>query len=154
MGPYRSSIGCDWRAHRYPQRDMYCLAQRSVRSARTCSSCASSAHSAVGDAGIQVMNEVTLHRGQHTHLTVIDAFFDDQHLTEAVVSGLALHTSVTNSTGGWAITINAYWLDRVLPFCGRSYLTPRDRHFPAHAHSSKKLELPDGRSTGQRLSQT
>lgn len=32
------------------------------------------------------MNEVALHRGQHRHLTVIDAYFDGQHLTEAVVS--------------------------------------------------------------------
>lgn len=40
----------------------------------------------VGDAGWQVMNEVTLHRGRHTHLTVVDAYFDGQHLTEAVVS--------------------------------------------------------------------
>lgn len=32
------------------------------------------------------MNEVTLHRGRHPHLTVVDAYFDNQHLTEAVVS--------------------------------------------------------------------
>lgn len=44
------------------------------------------ADEAVGEAGIQVMNEVALHRGQHRHLTVIDAYFDGQHLTEAVVS--------------------------------------------------------------------
>lgn len=31
------------------------------------------------------MNEVTLHRGRHPHLTVVDAYFDNQHLTEAVV---------------------------------------------------------------------
>jgi hypothetical protein len=40
----------------------------------------------VGDTGWQVMNEVTLHRGRYPHLTVVDAFFDGQHLTEAVVS--------------------------------------------------------------------
>jgi len=34
------------------------------------------------------MNEVTLHRGRHPHLTVVDAYFDNQHLTEAVVSHL------------------------------------------------------------------
>ena len=39
----------------------------------------------VGEAGWQVMNEVTLHRGRHPHLTVVDAFFDGEHLTEAVV---------------------------------------------------------------------
>jgi hypothetical protein len=31
------------------------------------------------------MNEVTLHRGRHPHLTIVDAYFDNQHLTEAVV---------------------------------------------------------------------
>ena len=31
------------------------------------------------------MNEVTLHRGRNPHLTVVDAFFDGEHLTEAVV---------------------------------------------------------------------
>lgn len=31
------------------------------------------------------MNEVALHRGQHRHLNVVDAYFDGQHLTEAVV---------------------------------------------------------------------
>lgn len=31
------------------------------------------------------MNEVTLHRGRHPHLTVVDAYFDGDHLTEAVV---------------------------------------------------------------------
>lgn len=40
----------------------------------------------VGEAGWQVMNEVALHRGRNTHLTVVDTYFDGQHLTEAVVS--------------------------------------------------------------------
>lgn len=40
----------------------------------------------VADEGWQVMNEVTLHRGRHPHLTVVDAYFDGQHLTEATVS--------------------------------------------------------------------
>lgn len=34
------------------------------------------------------MNEVALHRGRNTHLTVVDTYFDGQHLTEAVVSSL------------------------------------------------------------------
>jgi hypothetical protein len=50
----------------------------------------SSADTAVADAGWQVMNEVTLHRGRNTHLTIGDAYFDGQHLTEAVVSGMSL----------------------------------------------------------------
>jgi hypothetical protein len=37
------------------------------------------------------MNEVALHRGRHPHLTVVDAYFDGQHLTEAVVSAAWLH---------------------------------------------------------------
>ena len=41
---------------------------------------------AVGEAGWQVMNEVTIHRGRYPHLTAVDAFFDGEHLTEAVVS--------------------------------------------------------------------
>jgi NADH kinase len=32
------------------------------------------------------MNEVTLHRGRSAHLNRIDAYVDDTHLTEAVVS--------------------------------------------------------------------
>jgi NADH kinase len=42
------------------------------------------------------MNEVTLHRGRNPHLTVVDAYFDGQHLTEAVVSHLPLSTSNTS----------------------------------------------------------
>jgi NADH kinase len=39
------------------------------------------------------MNEVTLHRGRHPHLTIVDAYFDNQHLTEAVVCPSSLeHT--------------------------------------------------------------
>jgi hypothetical protein len=36
------------------------------------------------------MNEVTLHRGRHPHLTVVDAYFDNQHLTEAVVCPISV----------------------------------------------------------------
>nr|XP_031861297.1 uncharacterized protein CI109_003269 [Kwoniella shandongensis]KAA5528369.1 hypothetical protein CI109_003269 [Kwoniella shandongensis] len=58
---------------------------------------------AVGDAGWQVMNEVTLHRGRHGHLTVVDAFFDGQHLTEAVADGLLVSTP----TGSTAYSLSA-----------------------------------------------
>ncbi|WWC66424.1 uncharacterized protein I206_100326 [Kwoniella pini CBS 10737] len=57
----------------------------------------------VGDAGWQVMNEVTLHRGRHAHLTVVDAYFDGQHLTEAVADGLLLSTP----TGSTAYSLSA-----------------------------------------------
>ncbi|KAF8608114.1 ATP-NAD kinase [Ceratobasidium sp. AG-I] len=53
------------------------------------------------DAGVfkplQVMNEITLHRGRSPHLTIIDAFVDDAHLTEAVSDGLIVSTP-TGST--------------------------------------------------------
>jgi NADH kinase len=39
--------------------------------------------------GWQVMNEVALHRGRYPHLSVVDAFVNGQHLTEAVVRRLA-----------------------------------------------------------------
>ncbi|KAK8865848.1 hypothetical protein IAR55_000996 [Kwoniella newhampshirensis] len=58
---------------------------------------------AVGEAGWQVMNEVTLHRGRHAHLTVVDAFFDGQHLTEAVADGLLVSTP----TGSTAYSLSA-----------------------------------------------
>ncbi|CAD6590490.1 MAG: NADH kinase pos5 [Tremellales sp. Tagirdzhanova-0007] len=58
---------------------------------------------AVGDAGWQVMNEVTLHRGRNPHLTVVDTFFDGQHLTEAVADGLLLSTP----TGSTAYSLSA-----------------------------------------------
>ncbi|KIO22651.1 hypothetical protein M407DRAFT_27837 [Tulasnella calospora MUT 4182] len=35
--------------------------------------------------GYQLMNEVTIHRGRSPHLSIMDAFVDGQHLTEAVV---------------------------------------------------------------------
>lgn len=31
------------------------------------------------------MNEVALHRGRYPHLSVVDAYVNSQHLTEAVV---------------------------------------------------------------------
>lgn len=34
----------------------------------------------------QVMNELALHRGRYAHLTVLDVFLDDDHLTQAIVS--------------------------------------------------------------------
>nr|XP_019049143.1 NADH kinase [Kwoniella bestiolae CBS 10118]OCF28073.1 NADH kinase [Kwoniella bestiolae CBS 10118] len=56
-----------------------------------------------GEAGWQVMNEVTLHRGRHAHLTVVDAYFDGQHLTEAVADGILLSTP----TGSTAYSLSA-----------------------------------------------
>lgn len=46
--------------------------------------------------GWQVMNEVSLHRGRHPHLTVVDTYFDGQHLTEAVVSTHSPVSSLRN----------------------------------------------------------
>ncbi|KAG8681119.1 NADH kinase pos5 [Ceratobasidium sp. 395] len=41
-------------------------------------------HDEDGGAPLQAMNEITLHRGRSPHLTIINAFVDDAHLTEAV----------------------------------------------------------------------
>jgi NADH kinase len=41
--------------------------------------------------GWQVMNEVSIHRGRYPHLSVVDAYVDGEHLTEAVVSRLSSH---------------------------------------------------------------
>ncbi|KAI8976073.1 ATP-NAD kinase-like domain-containing protein [Pilobolus umbonatus] len=51
----------------------------------------------------QVMNEVTLHRGRYPHLTTIDCFVDDQHLTECVADGLIVSTP----TGSTAYSLSA-----------------------------------------------
>lgn len=40
------------------------------------------------------MNEVTLHRGRHSHLAVVDVFVDDEFLTESVVSRHAIRLLV------------------------------------------------------------
>ncbi|KAG8894138.1 hypothetical protein FRB99_001486, partial [Tulasnella sp. 403] len=58
----------------------------------------------------QLMNEVTLHRGRCPHLTIIDAFVDGQHLTEAVADGLIVSTPTGStayslSSGGPIITV-------------------------------------------------
>ncbi|KZT23584.1 ATP-NAD kinase [Neolentinus lepideus HHB14362 ss-1] len=51
----------------------------------------------------QVMNEVSLHRGQSPHLNTVDLFVDGQHLTEAVSDGLILSTP----TGSTAYSLSA-----------------------------------------------
>ncbi|KAG8773441.1 NADH kinase pos5 [Ceratobasidium sp. 428] len=54
-------------------------------------------HDEDGGAPLQAMNEITLHRGRSPHLTIINAFVDDAHLTEAVSDGLIVSTP-TGST--------------------------------------------------------
>ncbi|CAO3595832.1 unnamed protein product [Absidia cylindrospora] len=55
----------------------------------------------VGDR--QVMNEVTLHRGRYPHLTSIDCYVDNHHLTECVADGLIVSTP----TGSTAYSLSA-----------------------------------------------
>lgn len=57
----------------------------------------SSSSSFSSSRGWQVLNEVALHRGRSPHLTVVDAYVNGQHLTEAVADGLILATP-TGST--------------------------------------------------------
>ncbi|ORX34286.1 ATP-NAD kinase-like domain-containing protein [Kockovaella imperatae] len=57
----------------------------------------------VGESGWQVMNEVAIHRGRHPHLNVVDAYFDGEHLTEAVADGILLSTP----TGSTAYSLSA-----------------------------------------------
>ena len=55
----------------------------------------SSRESAASDTvakGNQALNEVTLHRGLHPHLTRIETYVDGQYLTEAIVSLLPRYT--------------------------------------------------------------
>ncbi|ELU36758.1 NADH kinase [Rhizoctonia solani AG-1 IA] len=54
-------------------------------------------HDAGARSRLLAMNEVALHRGGSPHLTRIDSFVDDTHLTEAVADGLIVSTP-TGST--------------------------------------------------------
>ncbi|KAL9937555.1 hypothetical protein V8E36_003964 [Tilletia maclaganii] len=55
------------------------------------------------DDEIHLMNEVALHRGASPHLTIIDAFVNGQHLTEAIADGLIVSTP----TGSTAYSLSA-----------------------------------------------
>ncbi|KAJ9096717.1 hypothetical protein QFC21_004987 [Naganishia friedmannii] len=72
--------------------------------------------------GWQVMNEVALHRGRYPHLSVVDAFVNGQHLTEAVADGLILatptgSTAYSLSSGGPIAhpSINSFLLTPIAP---------------------------------------
>ncbi|KAK0530497.1 NADH kinase pos5 [Tilletia horrida] len=55
------------------------------------------------DEEVHLMNEVALHRGASPHLTIIDAFVNGQHLTEAIADGLIVSTP----TGSTAYSLSA-----------------------------------------------
>jgi hypothetical protein len=90
------------------------------------------------------MNEVALHRGRHPHLTVVDAFFNDQHLTEAVVGSVT--TSVL-TPGRWIATINAYRIDSLLALSGWPHCPPSAGLLPANSYCTSKSELPYAHAT-------
>ncbi|GJJ08458.1 hypothetical protein Clacol_002676 [Clathrus columnatus] len=54
-------------------------------------------------AGLQVMNEVVLHRGRSPHLSIVDVLVDGVHLTEAFADGLIVSTP----TGSTAYSLSA-----------------------------------------------
>lgn len=104
------------------------------------------------------MNEVALHRGRHPHMTVIDAFVNGQHLTEAIVrcpSALTKAARCENhlaepllcglpTTVRWPDHRDTYRLYRLLPLCWRSYRAPFGSISGAHAHLPTLSELPHG----------
>jgi len=53
----------------------------------------------------QVMNEIALHRGSSPHLNTIDIFVDGQHLTEAVVRGIATIFRPTTTKNEFSLTV-------------------------------------------------
>lgn len=77
------------------------------------------------------MNEVTLHRGRHPHLTVVDAYFDNQHLTEAVV-----HTLFSSSRTQLIFRLMGYYFRHRLDL-PHTPSRPVDRyHIPKQMHFS------------------
>ena len=86
------------------------------------------------------MNEVALHRGRHPHLTVVDAYFDGQRLTEAVVCSLLRPTAgfrlllMLIRTGRWPPGVYSDRIHRLLTLRRRSPLSSRNRRVPPHSH--------------------
>lgn len=91
------------------------------------------------------MNEVTLHRGRNPHLTVVDAFFDNQHLTEAVVCRVRQCTrrAILTLPGGRTPAFYTHRLYCVLSICRRPDIAPRDRRVLAHADCTTIPQLQD-----------
>jgi hypothetical protein len=54
------------------------------------------------------MNEIALHRGSSPHLNTIDIFVDGQHLTEAVVRGIATIFRPTTTENEFSLTASLY----------------------------------------------
>ncbi|CEH16328.1 related to pos5-mitochondrial nadh kinase [Ceraceosorus bombacis] len=73
---------------------------------------------------VHLMNEVALHRGREPHLTMIDAFVDGRHLTQAISDGLIIatptgSTAYSLSAGGPIVHPSAQSLV-LTPICPRS----------------------------------
>ncbi|KAI5451067.1 NADH kinase pos5 [Naganishia albida] len=101
--------------------------------------------------GWQVMNEVALHRGRYPHLSVVDAFVNDQHLTEAVADGLILatptgSTAYSLSSGGPIAhpSINSFLLTPIAPrsLSFRTLLLPDDCQVKMQGQISTKSRAP------------
>jgi hypothetical protein len=83
------------------------------------------------------MNEVAIHRGRYPHLSVVDAYVDGQHLTEAVVSPISART------GRWSDPRYSHGFDSVLFIVWRSYRPSRSGGILAHTNSTEKFKFQD-----------
>ena len=97
------------------------------------------------------MNEVTLHRGGERPLVVIDAFFDGQHLTEAVVRRflLPLRHGLRNA-GRWIAALYSDWFDSILPRCRGTDISSGIRRFPPYTDSPEIVVIQNCHLTWKR----
>lgn len=100
------------------------------------------------------MNEVHLHRGRYPHMTIIDAYVDGQHLTEAVVcpSSIPYHSRRVvrshpvlhpNLEGRRTHSGHAYRIDSLLVIRRRTDRTSFGPILTIDSHLPPKPELQD-----------
>lgn len=95
------------------------------------------------------MNEVALHRGRYPHLSVVDAFVNGQHLTEAVVrSPLAFSRAsgreprlTLSPSGGWIDPRDADGQYGLLPLLRWTYCASVNQFVLVDADRAEESEL-------------